>query len=133
MELVRHFHKLQMCKRAGKKKCILLPRIKGSWVCSMEDIERQSLGTKISCKCQWYDLWVTCNNKGGSDNWMFRIIIVMVLLQPKDVKKSLTICDYSVIHPRPTKIYFDNGSEFKAEFDKLCDNMGILAMHGWNP
>jgi len=28
-------------------------------------------------------------------------------------------------YPRPKEIGFDNGSEFKAEFTELCDNMGL--------
>ncbi|OEU16421.1 hypothetical protein FRACYDRAFT_239015 [Fragilariopsis cylindrus CCMP1102] len=38
-------------------------------------------------------------------------------------------------YPRPKEIGFDNGTEFKAEFAELCDNMGLKQKpsNAWNP
>ena len=38
-------------------------------------------------------------------------------------------------YPRPAEIGFDNGSEFKAEFSELCNNMGLKKKpsNTWNP
>ena len=38
-------------------------------------------------------------------------------------------------YPQPKEIGMNNGSEFKKEFFKLCDNMGMKPKQGnsWNP
>jgi hypothetical protein len=38
-----------------------------------------------------------------------------------DVFHNNWLCCY----PRPIQVMFDNGSEFKSIFKKICDNLGI--------
>jgi hypothetical protein len=45
-------------------------------------------------------------------------------------KRSQTIMDafhnnWLYCYPRPIQVSFDNGSEFKSVFKKMCDNLGI--------
>ena len=129
----KHCKICQMSKKAGKKKYGLLP-------------EKESELTKW--KRVNVDLWgpKTIKNVNGFD-YELRVMTMVdpvtgwfestQLYGPPTAYRCQEILDnvWLARYPRPKEIGFDNGSEFKAEFVDLCNNMGIKKKpsNAWNP
>jgi hypothetical protein len=131
--LIKHCPTCQMCKKAGKKKYGLLPPK------DAESIRWNRINV---------DLWgpKTIKNVNG----ITYEIHVMTMVDPvtgwfectqlygaptayrcQEILDNVWLSRY----PRPKEIGFDNGSEFKAEFRTLCNNMGLKMKpsNAWNP
>jgi hypothetical protein len=129
----KNCHTCQLTKKSGKKKYGWLP-------------------PKQAEHLKWnrvnVDLWgpATVRNKDGADHK----IHVMTMIDPATgwfelaplihgptAHEAQRLLDsvWLARYPRPKEIGFDGGSEFKAEFQELCRNMGLKRKPSgaWNP
>jgi len=129
----KHCHTCQMFKKSGRKKYGLLP-------------------PKVAECVKWsrvnVDLWgpATVHNKDGKDykaHVMTMIDPVTGWFEVASLRNGATAYEAQRLldsvwiarYPRPREIGFDGGSEFKAEFEELCRNMGLKRKPSgsWNP
>lgn len=120
----KHCHTCQMFKKSGKKKYGLLPAKQA------ECIKWSRVNVDL-----WGPAYIH-NNKDGKTHK----IHVMTMIDPVTVwfevaalrngptaAEAQRLLDSTWLsrYPRPREIGFDGGGEFKAEFQDLCDNMGL--------
>ena len=130
--LCKHCHTCQMFKKNGRKKYGLLPAKEAECV----------KWSRVNV-----DLWgpATIRNNGQTHK-----IHVMTMIDPvtgwfevAKLRNGPTALEAQRLldsvwlarYPRPRQIGFDGGSEFKAEFKELCENMGLTQKPSgaWNP
>ena len=121
--LVRTSHKCQICKQVGKKKYGLLsPK-------TVESIQWNRVN---------FDLWgpksvVNVNSFTYELHVMTMVDPLIDWFEQRQLYGPPNTYVYQQIpdsvwlsrYPRPKEIGYDNGSEFKMEFQDLCANMGL--------
>ena len=133
-KLCKHCHTCQMFKKSGRKKYGLLPA-KQAEVVKWQRVNVDlwgpaSVHNKIDGKTHQIHVMTMVDPVTG---WfeLAHLTTGPTALEAQRLLDSVWLARY----PRPKEIGFDNGSEFKAEFRELCENMGLKKKPSlaWNP
>ena len=132
-ELVKTCHEYQKCKRAGKKKYGLLPpKTAESTRWNIVNIDLWGPKSVVNTNGFTYELHVM-TMVDPVTGWFEQ----RQLYSPPNAYVCQRILDSVWLsrYPRPKEIGFDNGSEFKMEFQDLCSNMELkkCPSNAWNP
>ena len=130
--LVKTCHKCQICKRAGKKKYGLLPpKTAESVQNNRVNIDLWGLNSLVNVNgftCELHVITMVDLVTGWFEQQQ--------LYSPLNAYVCQQILDsvWPSCYPCPKEIGFDNGSEFKMEFQDLCSNMGLkrCPRNAWN-
>ena len=120
-----------MCKKAGKKKYrLLLPKTVETMRWNKVYINLWGPKSVVNVNGYTYKLHIMTMIDPVT-GWFEQLYDEPTTYTCKQILDSVWLSRY----PCPKEIGFDNGSEFKMEFQDLCNNMGLkqCPSNAWNP